>query len=210
MENGEYFNFSACMDNGKKSVVKILEDRMTQMKKSLDNLSKATRHALKLNEANTSNVSTKIQNESNLLIPKFISHKSDNKALSFKMALARRKFSKYESLKQRTNKTLYYFGGFKRFKCNRCAKISKYESNLNRHACVDSIKTKSSSHFETNSRNHKRKKPYSCDVCEKGFSWPSHLTIHKRSHTNEKPYECDVCDKKCATLGNLKVHKRHN
>jgi len=207
MDNGENFNFSACMDNAKKSVVTILEDRLEKMTASLDNINKATGQALKSNKTKILNASTKILNK-NRSLPKFKPRKSDSKALSFKMALARRKFAKYKTLKQRSNKTLYYFGGFKRFKCNKCAKIFKYESNSNRHSCVHSIQSNRSSHFEINSRNHLGKKQYKCDECEKEFFWPSHLTIHKRCHTNEKPYACDYCEKKCTLLSNLKIHLR--
>jgi uncharacterized Zn-finger protein len=220
MENRKEFNFSSQMDNAKKSVVTIIEDRLAVMTKSLDNLNNTSNHVLKLNEAKITNALNKnIPKEPrvNRLISKFKSHKkplnlqliskSAYKALSFKMVLARRKSSKYESLKQRINKTLYYFEGFKRFKCQKCAKIFKFESNFKRHSCVDSIKTKSSSDFKKHSRNHLQKKPYKCDVCGKEYIWPSYLKIHKRSHSNEKPYACDLCNKKCTTLGNLNIHK---
>jgi uncharacterized Zn-finger protein len=219
MENRKEFNFYSQMDNAKKSVAKILEDRFEKMTKCLDTLNQATVPVVTLKEVKISNVSTKIlKKHVNRLKTKFKSQKipfkcqliskSANKALSFKMVLARRKFSKYESLKQRINKTLYYFKGFKRFKCQKCAKIFKFESNLNRHLCVHSIKTKRSSHFEINSKNHLPKKKYKCDVCEREFFWPSYLIIHKRIHTNEKPFACDFCEKKCALLSNLKIHMR--
>jgi len=216
MENRKEFNFSACMDNAKKSMVKIFDDRLEKMTMCLDTFNKTTEHVPKLNENKISNESKKIHKK---IKTKFKSRKIpiqsqyDNKALSFKMALARRKFSKYESLKQRSNKTLYYFdGGFKRFKCNKCAKIFKYESNSNRHSCVHSIQSNRSSHFEINSRNHLGKKQYKCDECEKEFFWPSYLIIHKRSHTKDQPsktpYSCDQCGKEFFWRSHLTFHKR--
>jgi hypothetical protein len=122
MEKRKEFNFSSQMDSAKKSVVTIIEDRVAVMTKSFEILNNTTNHVLKLNEAKITNALNKDKPKEprvNRLISKFKSHKkplncqliskSANKALSFKMVLARRKSSKYESLKQRINNTLFYF-----------------------------------------------------------------------------------------------------
>ena len=50
MENRKEFKFAACMDNAKKSVVKIFDDLLEKMTTCLDNLNKTTEHDPKLNE----------------------------------------------------------------------------------------------------------------------------------------------------------------
>jgi len=49
MENRKEFNFSACMDNAKKSMVKIFDDRLEKMMMCLDTFNKTTEHVPKLN-----------------------------------------------------------------------------------------------------------------------------------------------------------------
>ena len=51
---------------------------------------------------------------------------------------------------------------------------------------------------------------YFCDICGKGFPYPSHLVIHKRTHSGIKPFACEYCDKRCTTKSNLKSHVLHN
>ena len=53
-----------------------------------------------------------------------------------------------------------------------------------------------------------RKKPHSCEVCNKTFEQQSALVTHKRTHTGEKPFACDNCDLRFAQRGNLVRHQR--
>jgi KRAB domain-containing zinc finger protein len=54
------------------------------------------------------------------------------------------------------------------------------------------------------------KKPYNCDICDKGFSDNSNLQNHVRIHTGDKPYtcKCDICGKGFSQNGNLQTHIR--
>ena len=57
-------------------------------------------------------------------------------------------------------------------------------------------------------RTHTREKRYICDVCNKGFTDNGNLTRHIRIHTREKRYICDICNKGFTDYGNLTRHIR--
>ncbi|GFW68440.1 zinc finger protein 233 [Trichonephila clavipes] len=65
---------------------------------------------------------------------------------------------------------------------------------------------------QENSRHHLHvhddKKPYICEICNKGFSKTGRLKEHSWTHTNEKPYVCEMCSKGFSRNGNLKRHLR--
>ncbi|GFS89145.1 hypothetical protein TNCV_1258941 [Trichonephila clavipes] len=52
---------------------------------------------------------------------------------------------------------------------------------------------------QVNSRHnlhvHDFKKPYTCKICNKGFSQNGDLKRHLRIHSEEKPYVCEMCNK---------------
>jgi uncharacterized Zn-finger protein len=54
---------------------------------------------------------------------------------------------------------------------------------------------------------HSAARPFTCDVCGKGFLGSHKLARHRRIHTGEKPYQCDVCGFRCNQVDNLRTHK---
>lgn len=54
-------------------------------------------------------------------------------------------------------------------------------------------------------------KPYTCNVCRKGFSRPDHLGCHvKYVHSTERPFKCQTCTAAFATKDRLRTHMVHH
>ncbi|XP_052828751.1 zinc finger and SCAN domain-containing protein 2 [Octopus bimaculoides] len=49
--------------------------------------------------------------------------------------------------------------------------------------------------------------PYSCSICQRGFSQRSHLDAHVRIHSGERPYQCNQCGAAFSRRGNLVRHR---
>ncbi|XP_055630499.1 zinc finger protein 271-like [Toxorhynchites rutilus septentrionalis] len=47
---------------------------------------------------------------------------------------------------------------------------------------------------------------YTCEYCNKTFTWLKSLTVHLRTHTNVKPYKCELCDRSFVRSDYLKYH----
>ncbi|KAJ9584665.1 hypothetical protein L9F63_020990 [Diploptera punctata] len=68
--------------------------------------------------------------------------------------------------------------------------------------CIKSTQTPSTPPPGTKDR------PFSCEVCGKGFTQAAHLTRHTRVHTGEKPFSCGICGKCFTQSGDLTRHAR--
>ena len=51
-----------------------------------------------------------------------------------------------------------------------------------------------------------RKKPFSCEHCNKSYKFRHHLNWHLLSHSDVRPYECKLCDKSFKLNHHLKNH----
>ena len=78
------------------------------------------------------------------------------------------------------------------FLCKLCGQTFRNINNLNTH----------------HKRKHVKKKPHSCDTCEKTFALPCDLRLHQRTHTGERPYCCAECGQTFKHGSNLARHKK--
>ncbi len=55
---------------------------------------------------------------------------------------------------------------------------------------------------------HMEEKPFSCDICNRGFSMKKTLDDHKVVHTGERPYSCSLCQKTFSQKRTVRQHMK--
>ena len=72
-----------------------------------------------------------------------------------------------------------------------CPFVTKYSKDLTRHMTV-----------------HTGEKPFTCNICMKGFGRQDKLNRHMQIHSGYKPFQCAACDYKAIDKYTLKKHMR--
>lgn len=82
-----------------------------------------------------------------------------------------------------------------KFSCDKCLFRFKFESSLSAH--------KMSAHQD----RPKHGKPFTCQICSKGFRIRFELSAHIRTHTGERPFQCDACGASFTQKATLRDHR---
>lgn len=107
--------------------------------------------------------------------------------------------------------------GIRDYKCSYCPKAFITKSDCNKHERVLShLKKKKSKKFcRINQiyyliyqQVHTGVKPYTCEICQRQFTFSNSYRIHMRNHLGEKPFECHVCHKTFSCSSDRGKHVR--
>jgi hypothetical protein len=101
------------------------------------------------------------------------------------------------------------------YSCQRCKNSLSHRDILSRRTGASSRETTSccemcvkllSDNRNPVQRLRSRERPFSCNMCIKGFTSRSNVDNHIRVHTGEQPYSRKVCNKSFAQRFNPKAH----
>lgn len=85
-------------------------------------------------------------------------------------------------------------------------KMPKKKPQRKLHLCAKCGKYFTSAMLAAHAVVHSGLKPYSCDHCDKVFSYKKNLYRHSLLHRGSKPYLCEVCGAGFTQKANLKSH----
>ncbi|XP_014663673.1 PREDICTED: uncharacterized protein LOC106806299 [Priapulus caudatus] len=108
------------------------------------------------------------------------------------------------------------------YKCHVCEKEFKYNSWLQAHHAThfkqnrvkkeaSCAKTPPLSNTRKSPRNeYMKRSAYTCNVCQKSFTWRRELRSHTTEHLKDRLYKCDICNKEFKYAAWFRAHKlRH-
>ena len=55
---------------------------------------------------------------------------------------------------------------------------------------------------------HMERRPYACDICDRGFAYPSELKAHKEKHNKAKDSTCEICGEGFESAKKLQHHEQ--
>ena len=64
------------------------------------------------------------------------------------------------------------------------------------------------SHAKRHMAIHMERRPYACDICDRGFAYPSELKAHKEKHNKAKDSTCEVCGEGFESAKKLQQHEQ--
>ena len=103
--------------------------------------------------------------------------------------------------------------------CDKCDKVCSSEEQLRGHVNSTHNKTACTicgklfinyrmKHHMNSVHTEDHLKPFSCQICHKGFAQQESLDRHMIIHSGKKPFACKYCGRAFADRGNMRMHQK--